>query len=456
MIALKEIWGQVSPPRRMALLGVLAVIILGTCAALWWLLGERDALLFGQLRESDAAEITAALDEWKVPYHFTDDGTGIMVPAGQVHPLRMRLVSAGVPKGGHVGFELFDKDEFGVTEFAQRINYQRALQGEIERTIAALPGVTGVRVHLSIRRPGTFLAEERESKASVALSTAPGTTLSAAQVRGIRSLVASAVDGLAPGSVVVVGPGGLQLAGGSDDADTSNQDENSQRLGAYYEAQIRKVLAAFAGGEDAAVSVNPVLNFDKVRTTSERLLASGAEPGLVTRRSSNTDRTPEGAAGLVNEQVEYAHGTQTEEVTRAAARLERLGVAIVLSRPMPNTDQDRLRRLVAAAVGADPARGDSIEIGVRSGAAAPIPQTKNRPADAPMLDAGLVRREGKRPSVPVVILGLIAALVGALCLVIGYGWGHRRALLAARARLGHDQGERAVQQIRAWIAEPRA
>ena len=109
-----------------------------------------------------------------MPYRFTDGGTGIEVPADQVYDTRMKLVSAGVPSGGHVGFELFDHSDFGVTEFAQRVNYQRALQGELERSIAALPGVELVRVHLTIRRPGLFVGQDDSSKASVAITMTSG------------------------------------------------------------------------------------------------------------------------------------------------------------------------------------------------------------------------------------------------------------------------------------------
>ena len=204
MSSIKTFYFSLAQGARRGLLAGLVLLALGTVVALWWIFSPRESLLFGNLKEADAAEIAAALDEWKVPHQFTPDGTGILVDEQQMHALRMRLVSAGVPRGGHVGFELFDDNEFGVTEFAQRINYQRALQGETERTIATVPGVQSARVHLSIRRPGLFLADEAQSKASVALTLVPGAAVERKQVVGIRNLVASAVDGLQPESVVVV------------------------------------------------------------------------------------------------------------------------------------------------------------------------------------------------------------------------------------------------------------
>src|SRR5688500_17546169 len=177
--SLREFMKSLGTGARLGLaLGVL-VIVLGTVVALWWALTPRWSLLFGGLAEDDAAEIAASLAEWKVPYRFVDDGTAIEVAADQVYDTRMKLVGAGVPSGGHVGFELFDESDFGATEFAQRVNYQRALQGEIERTIGALPGVESARVHLTIRRPGLFVGEQENSKASVALALVPGTMLDA-------------------------------------------------------------------------------------------------------------------------------------------------------------------------------------------------------------------------------------------------------------------------------------
>ena len=149
MEAIKNFYHALNTRSRVTLIVAATVILVGTAATLWWVLTPRDRLLFGNVPKEDAAEIAATLNEWKVPHRFTADGAGILVNEEQLHETRMRLVSAGVPSGGHVGYELFNDNDFGVTEFAQRINYQRALQGELERTIRTLPGVRDVRVHLS-------------------------------------------------------------------------------------------------------------------------------------------------------------------------------------------------------------------------------------------------------------------------------------------------------------------
>jgi flagellar M-ring protein FliF len=449
----KTTYSTLAPKRKLGLFLAMGVLLLLTAAAIWWALAPRQALLFGELKQADAAEVSAALDEWKIPHSYTADGSGILVEQGQVHPLRMRLVSAGVPKGGHVGFELFDTNEFGVTEFAQRINYQRALQGEIERTIATIPGVEAVRVHLSIRRPGVFLAEDSQSKASVAVSLVPGATLTAKQVSGIRDLVASAVDGLMPDAVVVVGPTGLQLAGGINDAAGGAQGDLARQLGADYERDIRKILEAQPSTAGASISVNVALNFDKVRTVSERtLVAPGQDHGTVVRRSSSSDRVPEGGSGAVlNEQVEYAHGTEKQEITRATGRVERVSVAIALRQPLSDIEQQHLQRLVMAAIGGDAARGDVVEIGV--GSTATPSQPPGQPAlaarntDRPAFGArGVTSAWQAAPMIWLVVAVVLSLFVGVL---IG------KAVTRSRSkRLSREQSEQAAQQIRAWLMGP--
>ena len=201
---IKQIMASLRDPKRLWLWVGAGVILSLACLAIWWVLSPGRQLLFGNLRERDAAEIVQALDEWKVPYEIVDSGKGIKVESDLVYETRMKLVAAGVPKGGHVGFELFDDADFGVTEFAQRVNYQRALQGEIERTIASIPGVESARVHLTIRRPGLFVGEQEQSKGSVALELSSGAKLSVGQISGIRSLVAASVEGLSANQVSVL------------------------------------------------------------------------------------------------------------------------------------------------------------------------------------------------------------------------------------------------------------
>lgn len=354
---------------RAGLLAGALVIVAGAVAAMWWVLSPKYQLLFGDLRETDAAEIAKSLKEWKVPYRFTEGGRGIEVPGDQVYEMRMKLVSEGVPSGGHVGFELFDDSDFGVTEFAQRVNYQRAVQGELERSISALPGVQSVRVHLTIRRPGLFVGQNDSSKASVVVGLAPGAALAPSQVRGIRNLVASAVDGLSPAAVVVLGPGGV-LQGGSAQADDglADQGEEQSALEARIRGHINDLLGTVFKLKEFRVSVDVRLNFDKVHRVSERLIAQGeGGNGLLTRKrttrsgspAANTDEKP---ATSSQEELDYAHGSEREEVVRAPGSVERISIAVLVPSTLSSFDIGRLERLITAAAGLDIERGDRLEI----------------------------------------------------------------------------------------------
>lgn len=435
---------------KAGLLVGIAVIVLGTAFALWWIFSSRQQLLFGDLRQSDAAEIVQSLDEWKVPHTFTEDGGGILVDEKLVHETRMRLVSAGVPRGGHVGFELFDNDDFGVTEFAQRINYQRALQGEIERTIAVMPGVEDVRVHLAIKRPGLFLAREEESKASVALTLAPGASLSGKQVGGIKNLVAAAVEGLSSEAVVVIGPGGMQLAGSVSEAgqDVSGQQEQSDQIAARLERRVADLLANALGNKDSAVSVDVRLNFDRVHKTSERLLAQpGSEHGLITKRQTGGMRPQEPGAptGLPDEQVEYAHGTEREEITMASGAIERLSVAVLLPAPTTGPEIDRLRLLVGAAVGLDTARGDHLEMAVAP-AALSQPLKKGLEADESPAAGTHVDKDLRLKRIGLPVWIGVAAIAGMLIGLL------LAKLLRRPSRSMNEQDSEALAaQIRVWL-----
>ena len=456
MTSLKTYYLSLDRKSRLGVLIGTAVILLGATLVLWWIFSSKQQLLFGNLREADAAEIAQSLNEWKVPHSFSEDGAGIFVDAKDVHDTRMRLVSAGVPRGGHVGFELFDDNDFGVTEFAQRINYQRALQGEIERTIAALPGVSDVRVHLAIKRPGLFLSRQEESKASVALNIAPGAEIGSKQIGGIKSLVAAAVEGLSPESVVVIGPGGMPLAGGPGNSiqDLTGQQEESSLTAARLEQRVTALLHKALNSDEATVSVDVRLNFDRVQKTSERLLAQpGSSLGLITKRNSSGVRTAEAGAvpGPSDEQIEYAHGTEREEVIQAAGTVERLSVAVLLPQPIAATEVDHLRRLIGAAVGLDAGRGDRLEIAFAP--KAPV-------ASLASIDIG----RGAPPALPKhankyfpgefpwsVWLGLSVAIGVCLGLLVA-GLVRKRK----RPALTDQESEIVAARIRAWLAGEQA
>lgn len=451
-------YAGLTPAVRMRLLIGAAVIVAATVVALWWLLTPRQQLLFGNLREAEAAEIVQALNEWKVPHTIVDGGTAIAVAEDAVYETRMRLVSAGIPRGGHVGFELFNDSDFGVTEFAQRVNFQRALQGELERTIAALPGVEGVRVHLTIRRPGLFVGERESSKASVVLSLRPGQTLTRQQLSGIRSLVAAAVEGLVPDAVAVLDAHGGLLAGATAESAGLSLDERTGeevRLETTIRHRVTELLGQVLQTGEFRVSVDATLNFDKVHEVSERPLPYGENGNaLIARKRVNSTNGGESGREQNNEEAEYVHGVAREEVSRAPGRIERLSVAVILPPRLDELEVARIQSLVAAAAGIEPERGDRLEV-VRLG----VGQTwetavsSHAPSSAVPThgSVGSSAAEETQAGVPSwakwVLVGVLGVLVGTI------------GAMAVQSRpkaLSAQEREAALQKLRSWLAEGSA
>ncbi|GGA15739.1 flagellar basal-body MS-ring/collar protein FliF [Dyella caseinilytica] len=373
---MRQFFASMSNRARLAFaIGILLIAgIVGVAS--WWIMHPPYGVLFRDLRESDAAEISTALDQMQVPYHLADDGKTIMVPDAQVYETRMKLVSQGVPKGGSVGFELFKDSDYGVTEFAQKINFQRALQGELERTISALDEVASARVHLTIRRTDLFAPDQDPSKASVTLNLRPGKHLDAREVVGIQRLVASAVDGLAPEAVVVLDDKGMVLSGysaegqngalNSDGLDAQTQMENQLR------ARVGELLHRVLRTDNFTVSVDVSLNYDHVKQVREQLIAQGKDGnGLLVHEKVNAtghgadDSDPDHAKSgstSSDREVEYAHGREQEEVDEAPGRIGRISVGIVIPAVLPPSEISKLNDVVSAALGLDASRGDKVDI----------------------------------------------------------------------------------------------
>ncbi|MFK2902145.1 flagellar M-ring protein FliF [Dyella jejuensis] len=449
-------------------LGILLIAgIVGIAS--WWVTHPPYGVLFRDLRESDAAEITSALDQMQVPYRLADEGKSIMVPDAQVYETRMKLVSQGIPKGGSVGFELFKDSDYGVTEFAQKINFQRALQGELERTISSLVEVSSARVHLTIRRSDLFTPDQDPSKASVTLSLRPGKHLDARGVAGIQRLVASAVDGLVPESVVVLDDKGTVLSGyaaqgengalNSDSLDAQTQLENQLR------ARVGDLLHRVLRTDNFTVSVDVSLNYDHVKQVREHLIAQGKDGnGLLVHEKINAtghsvdDADPEHSkSGTTSSDrdVEYAHGREQEEVDQAPGRIGRVSVGIVIPATLPASEINKLADVVSAGLGLDESRGDKVDIAAIAPPEAPpiatqstsmtaVPHADVVSPEAPVADEAATSAvvASKYWWLYPVIAALVLFLVCAL-------------LMAARSstprRLTLSEREAALLRLRQWI-----
>jgi flagellar M-ring protein FliF len=373
---MRQYFASMSQRSRLTFALGLLLIVCVVGGATWWIMHPPYGVLFGDLREADAAEITTALSQMQVPYRLTDEGKTILVPDEQVYGTRMKLVSQGVPKGGSVGFELFKDSDYGVTEFAQKVNFQRALQGELERTITSLTEVTSARVHLTIHHPSLFEHEQETSKASVTLNLRPQKHLDAREVAGIQRLVASAVEGLAPESVVVLDEKGIVLSGytadGQGGASAGDRLDEQTRIETELRTRIGLLLHRVLLADDFTVSVDVRLNYDHVKQVSERLLAQGKDGNglLVREKIDATGHTPDNvdpdhvktSPTSNDREVEYAHGREQEEVEKAPGRIERISVGIVIPSTLSKAEIEKLSDVVSAGLGLDPSRGDKVDI----------------------------------------------------------------------------------------------
>ena len=175
-----------------AIAALAAIIVAGST----WLKQSDYRILFSNISERDGGAIIAALDQMNVPYKFNDSGSAVLIPSARVYDVRLRLAAQGLPKGGNVGFELMENQKFGVSQFAEQVNYQRGLEGELARTIQSIGAVQTARVHLAIPKPTVFVREELKPSASVLLNLYAGRSLDAAQVAGIQNLVSASVPNL--------------------------------------------------------------------------------------------------------------------------------------------------------------------------------------------------------------------------------------------------------------------
>ena len=466
---MRQFFASMSRRSRFAFAAGLLLIVCMIGGATWWIMHPPYGVLFGDLRESDAAEITTALSQMQVSYRLADEGRTILVPAEQVYGTRMKLVSQGVPKGGSIGFELFKDSDYGVTEFAQKVNFQRALQGELERTITSLSEVVSARVHLTIHRAGLFEREQEASKASVTLDLRPQKHLDAREVAGIQRLVASAVEGLAPESVAVLNDNGVVLSGYAADGQSGipvgDRLDEQTRIETEMRTRVGLLLRRVLLSDDFTVSVDVRLNYDHVKQISERLLAQGnSGNGLLVRErvdatshvtdGSDPDHVKTGPASN-NREVEYAHGREQEEVERAPGRIERISVGIVIPSTLPGTEISKLIDVVSAGLGLDPSRGDKVDIAaialpepvVASATTAALPEPGVSDPASTDVDDGKAAIE---PIHPVATMAPwiypLAAVV--LLVILAALW---RAGRKAPRRLSPLEREETLAQLRRWI-----
>ena len=388
---------------RMAAMAAVTLALVGFFAFLMVQMSTPQMVpLFTDLSVEDSSAIIKDLERQAIPYEMKNDGAIILAPKDKVARLRMKLAEGGLPKGGGVGYEIFDKsDALGATSFIQNINHLRALEGELSRTIRGIDRVQAARVHLVLPDRPLFARDKAEATASIVLKVRG--SLEPQQVRAIRHLVATAVNGMKPERVSVIDETGKLLADGAsqqDDMSGAGADERKSAFENRLRQQVEAIVSSVVGPGHARVQLNADFDVNRITQTSDkfdpdgRVLRSsqtreeqstsndGKEGGPVSASAElpGTNK-PEGAAAArdqskkTEEIVNYEISRITKTEVIEAGRVNRISAAVLVDgiyakndkgemayQPRPKEDIDRIAALVRSAIGFDAKRGDQVEV----------------------------------------------------------------------------------------------
>ncbi|NJN92618.1 MAG: flagellar M-ring protein FliF [Anaerolineales bacterium] len=392
-------WNHLSPARKIGLAVLIAAAVGGLIFFSTWMQTPSYATAFTDLQAEDGAAIIEYLKENNIPYEVTNNGQTIRVPTSQVHETRLALAGQGLPDKGTVGFELFDTANLGMTDFTQQVNYQRALEGELARTIGSLEAVRSARVHIVIPQPTLFSDEEKQTTASIVIDMEPGQQLNREQVLAISHLVSSAVEGLTPENLTLVDMEGNMLVNGSSSVDTAplaltaSQLETQHDFERSLEQRIEAMLKNVLGPNKATVGVTAVMNWDQVETESETYQPGEGGQGVIrssryiTETQAGSEDGASGVPGTATNLTDAASTYQTAisgtngsgyirtdlttnyEISRsvshivpATGQIERLSVSVMVDNITDTVTLNAIQQATIAAAGIDQARGDVLTV----------------------------------------------------------------------------------------------
>ena len=391
---LRDIYSKLSSGNRIILILFLGIIS-GTLVlfAIWAQVPDYETL-YSNLSAEDSGAIIEKLKEEKIPYKISSNGNSIQIPSSKIYEIRLQMANQGLPQGGGVGFEIFDRNDFGMTDFAQKMNYQRSLQGELTRTIKQLEEVEMARVHLVLPEKSLFVDEQEKATASVVLKLRPGKELRENQVQGIVHLVASSVERLSPENVTVIDIHGKILSKNQDNSLfgrlTSSQIDFQRNIEKNLETSIQSMLERVTGIGKVIARVSATLDFNQTEKTIESY-----DPDTTVLRSEQINQETSGGAGSSTTETAGGGGkksgyqktmeTRNFEINKVISHevkplgeIKRISVAVLVDGnyqlgkdgkgekkkyiPRSDTELKKYESIVKKTVGFNGERGDQVEV----------------------------------------------------------------------------------------------
>ncbi len=454
LLQLQNLFKSISIGKRIALLILAVGFVAGFVFLMNWAGNPEFHPLYTNLDANDAGTILNRLKEQKIPYRLSANGSTLLIPQEKIYEIRMELASEGLPHGGSIGFELFDNTKLGMTEFAQNVNYQRALQGELVRTINGFEEVDSCRVHIVMPEKSLFLKDEEPASASVVLKLRHGKWLTQQQVQGIVHLVSSSVSRMGPDNVTVVDSNGRLLTGSADPSGiatlSADQLDYQAQVERKLENRVLTMLEKALGANRAIVRVSCALNFKQHEMTEERFLPENQvvrSEQVFNETARDADPIPQGIPGIQSNlpesspaqnqttegenttfakqesTVNYEIGKLTSRTLDPVGGIERVSVAVMVdgtyrSNPIENGEPQwiyvprsaeelsKIENLVKSAINFVADRGDKVEV-----VNIPFETNQMTPAeDGSMLETWLARLKNYKPYFKYAFLSLFLIL----------------------------------------------
>ena len=432
-------WSELPTAQRVVSVLVVVGLLAGGWMFVQWQNTPTYGSLFTGLSAADGGAVVEELQAAGVPYTLADGGATIMVPRDQVYDLRLQMSAAGLPAASDGGYSLLDEQGVTASQFQQEVAYQRAMEGELAKTVLALDGVESSVVHLAIPQKDVFLEQDAAPTASVLVKTAAGRTLSKEQVVAVVNLVSSSIEGLQPEAVTVVDQAGTllsspDLAAGGGSTELTSEYETAMA------ANLQKVLDTVLGPGNGVATVSAQLDTDTTESTTERFVAEEGTPPLSETTNTETYNGAGGAneAGVLGPDniavpngalggAESAYGSESRTVNNAVGKVteftvaapgtvERLSVSVVVDAEDGGAiDLVALEDTLAAAAGLDPARGDVIQVGRMPFDAAAAEAAAAELAAAEEAQA----RQATQDLIRLAVLGGLVLLALVIALVVG-------------------------------------